>query len=132
MWATLGPWRLQHDADFLNNGNLLVFDNVGHLGVGGGSRVIEFDPESLGIVWEYAGDKRRPLYSEQRSGQQRLPSGNTLIVESDFGRMLEVTPDKRVVWEFLNPQRLDDKIAAILGATRVDPSSLTFLGEGAE
>jgi hypothetical protein len=32
-----------------------------------------------------------------------LANGNTLITEGNFGRMFQVTPDKQVVWEYLNP-----------------------------
>jgi hypothetical protein len=35
----------------------------------------------------------------------RLPNGNTLVSESDSGRAFELTPEKEIVWEYLNPQR---------------------------
>jgi hypothetical protein len=38
----------------------------------------------------------------------RLPNGNTLIVESDAGRAFEVTAEGEIVWEFLNPDRMPD------------------------
>jgi len=44
-------------------------------------------------------------YSAIKSSQQRLPNGNTLITESNNGRILEVTQDKVVVWEFYIPER---------------------------
>jgi hypothetical protein len=34
------------------------------------------------------------------SGMQRLPNGNTLICEADPGRVFEVTPAGKVVWEY--------------------------------
>lgn len=102
VWATLGPWRFQHDADLLENGNILLFDNEGHLGPGGRSRVLEFDPVSTEILWSYAGSSAAPFLSEIRSAQQRLPNGNTLITESDAGRIFEVTSDGEIVWEFIN------------------------------
>jgi hypothetical protein len=37
------------------------------------------------------------------SGSQRLPNGNTLVVYGTHGRILEVTPAGRVVWEYENP-----------------------------
>ena len=34
---------------------------------------------------------------------QRLPNGNTLICEGDFGRLFEVTAGGELVWEYVNP-----------------------------
>jgi len=37
------------------------------------------------------------------SNAQRLPNGNTLSCEGNFGRLFEVTPEGAVVWEYVNP-----------------------------
>jgi hypothetical protein len=34
---------------------------------------------------------------------QRLPNGNTLVNEGNFGRFFEVSPEGEVVWEYVNP-----------------------------
>ncbi|MGH6943056.1 MAG: arylsulfotransferase family protein [Geminicoccaceae bacterium] len=125
VWGLRGSWLGQHDAEILPNGHLLLFDNNGHyvqkekgvvpaalvsrdgkpLEGAGTSRVIEIDPSNEEIVWRYAGDLKHPFESKVRSAEQRLPNGNTLITESDGGRLLEVTPDGDIVWEFINPER---------------------------
>lgn len=43
------------------------------------------------------------LFSEYCSSADRLPNGNTLITETVRGRVIEVTPEREIVWEFLNP-----------------------------
>jgi outer membrane protein assembly factor BamB len=105
VWATQGSWHRQHDADMLPNGHVLLFDNWGWYLEGGVSRVIEVNPQTQEIVWSYTGTEKHPLHSPIRSGQQRLPNGNTLIIESDGGRLLEVTQDGEIVWEYVNPVR---------------------------
>ncbi len=51
------------------------------------------------------------------SGAQPLPNGNTLIVYGTVGRMLEVTPDGSVVWEYENPwYRINDDTPRRSGA----------------
>ena len=102
-WATRGPWLGQHDPDLLDNGNILLFDNLGHFGEGGKSQVIEIAPRTLGVVWRYTGTRQRPLESVIRARQQRLANGNTLITESHRGRLLEVTQDGEIVWDYVNP-----------------------------
>ncbi|WP_299391746.1 arylsulfotransferase family protein [Pelagibius sp.] len=105
VWALRGAWLGQHDPDVLPNGNILLFDNIGHFGQGGESRVIEIDPLTGEEVWVYAGSAEQPFESRVRAAQQRLPNGNTLITESTGGRLFEVTEDGRIVWEFINPIR---------------------------
>lgn len=88
----------QHQPTMLPNGNILVFDNGTYRGY---SVVREIEPPSARTVWEYqAGDA---FFSPYRSGVQRLPGGNTLVCESDAGRIFEVTPAGRVVWDYYSP-----------------------------
>jgi hypothetical protein len=105
VWARRGQWHLQHNAEFLPDGHLMLFDNRGDLDNAGGSRVIEVDPTTGAIVWEFPGSTGETLYSSIKSSQQRLANGNTLIVETNNGRLLEVTPAGEVVWEFFVPER---------------------------
>lgn len=125
-WATRGPWIGQHDPDILPNGNILLFDNFGNnRRPEGVSRVIEFNPMNMEIVWEYAGTAKDPLDSNIRSDQQRLANGNTLITESNGGRIVEVTPEGEIVWEFVNPVRGgDNKIPIVAWSERLDPARL--------
>jgi len=104
-------------------GHILMFDNGGYAGYGAPnpsapyglnnakrdhSRVLEIDPITLKVVWEYnaqkAGNRDRcRFYSDYVSSAQRLPNGNTLITEGSFGRLFEVTPDYKTVWEYVSP-----------------------------
>ncbi|EPC00832.1 hypothetical protein L861_13660 [Litchfieldella anticariensis FP35 = DSM 16096] len=125
-WATRGPWDAQHDPDILPNGNILLFDNRGNQNEAEGeSRILELDPQTMEIVWQYRGTAEQPFASQIRGDQQRLANGNTLITESDGGRLLEVTPEGEIVWEFLNPDRggPDDKMIPVMTwAQRLDRS----------
>ncbi len=107
-------------------GNVMVFDNGGYSGYGPPndmapdgimnmrryhSRVLEFNPITKDIVWEYSPASLK--ISEQHFGYkefspfvssaQRLPNGNTLITEGADGRAFEVTRDLEVVWEYISP-----------------------------
>lgn len=110
VWATRGPWLGQHDPDVLPNGDILLFDNQGQLADpdAGQSRVLQIDPATNGITWEYKGTAEHRFDSNIRADQQRLPNGNTLITESSGGRLFEVTPEGEIVWEYHNPIRRDD------------------------
>jgi len=107
VWALSGQWRLPHGARLLGNGHLLLFDNLGSMRAS--SRVLELDPLTQEVLWRFGGVSGEDLFSESSSFVQRLSNGDTLIGESNFGRAVEVTPDHRVVWEFVNPNRAGPK-----------------------
>jgi hypothetical protein len=90
----------------LANGNILLFDNGEHRKW---SRVLEMDPRTGGIVWEYHGDPKESFYSQCCSSVQKLPNGNVVITEMSKGHVFEVTPDKRVVWDYWNPYTDSEK-----------------------
>ncbi len=107
----LGP----HDAQVLPDGHILVFDN----GMGRRwSRVIELDPLTNQIVWEYRAPEPKEFYTLSKGSCQRLANGNTLISESDKGRAFEVTAEGEIVWEFVNPHRGERKDRLSIGRIR--------------
>lgn len=124
VWLETGMWLHQHHPSMLDNGNILLFDNQGRHGL---SQVIEFNPMTQLIEWMYppADDpEAHPLYSETISTAQRLPNGNTLIVESNNGRAIEVTHNHNIVWEYLNPNRTgenEDLVANMPQVVRLPP-----------
>jgi hypothetical protein len=58
-------------------------------------RVVEYrkDGERWVRTWKYSGDLSWPRDAD------RLPNGNTLVVDTRGDRILEVTPQKEIVWE---------------------------------
>jgi len=109
----------QHDAHIIpkglpGSGNLLVFDNESPSGYPPtrlfsilGSRVLEIDPITKQIVWQYTAlDSGAPswdFFSSFISSARRLPNGNTLICEGMNGRIFQVTSKGEIVWEYINP-----------------------------
>jgi hypothetical protein len=117
VWAARGPWRGQHDPHFLDNGRLLIFDNRGSIWE---SRVLEYDPRSQACPWSYASEGSPSFISAIQGRSQRLPNGNTLIVNSRDGVLLEVTHEKELVWSC-------DCHAHVPWARRYGPDQLSFL-----
>ena len=109
----------QHDAQVIPKGlpgagNLLVFDNQGAAGyppaattLTGGSRVLEINPVTQQVVWQYSaadsGAAGWTFRSTHVSSARRLPNGNTFIDEGQIGRFFQVTPKGEIVWEYVNP-----------------------------
>ena len=135
----IGP----HNAHMIPNGlpgagNILVFDNGGAAGYGNVpgqpnkfrnySRVIEFNPVTLDIIWEYSNIKsmfadevfiyywkivtkgeNHHFFSPYVSSAQRLINGNTLITEGFASRVFEVNQNNDLLWEY-GPDTYLDRI----------------------
>ena len=113
-----------HDATVLKNGHILLFDN----GLGRGwSRVIELDPLTRQIVWEYRAPQPADFYTVVHGSNQRLPNGNTLIANSGHGEVFEVTPEGEIVWRFFNPDRKESGRRASVG--RVTRHELAYVDQ---
>lgn len=62
-----------------------------------GKLVMGAEPE---IAWSYNSDGRDDIYSPFMSGAQRLPNGNTVMVQAFDKRIVEVTPGGEIVLDF--------------------------------
>jgi hypothetical protein len=131
-WLARGDWFGQHDPDFLSNGNILLFNNIDMQTDSAGtqtSSIIEINPKTRAVVWSYKGTEAEPFFTSARGSQQRLPNGNTLITESQGGRIIEVTMDGDIVWEFYNPDRHGEpqpRLPSIFWATRHPAETINF------
>ncbi len=112
----LGQFAGQHNPHIIplglpGAGNMLVFDDGGASGYGGPedsdrysrnwSRVLEFNPITMDIVWQYGSESGADnMFSNILSNAQRLPNGNTVITLGVPGKVIEVTPDKQIAWQF--------------------------------
>jgi len=114
----------QHDARWIEpnypgDGNILVFSN-GRTRLGEKySSVDEIEPpvDSNGFyylepgssfgpevqIWIYTAENPSDLFASHLSGAQRLYNGNTLICNGPAGTFFEVTPEKEIIWQFVNP-----------------------------
>ncbi len=145
----LGQFVGQHHPHMIPKGlpgagNILVFDNGGRSGYGEPtvppeepeakpkgppprytrdySRVIEFNPVTFEIVWQYGAESGDEFFfSHNISSAQRLPNGNTLITDGANGRIFEVTPDKEIVWEFFSPMGPAGRHTPVYRAYRIPP-----------
>jgi len=118
-------WQ-QHDTEWIKSdcpgaGNITCFDNGLNRSLTNASSVEEFKPAvnangdytaptapgspylPADYTWSYWGDTTFPMYSEDISGAQRLPNGNTIICSGGTGDLREVTYLGEVVWKYICP-----------------------------
>jgi len=116
-----------HSAARLPNGNKVI--TCGDLP--GGARVFEVDKTGK-TVWQVQGDELPGISLKFIAGLHRLPNGNTVIANwlghGQFGKaphIIEITPDKRVVWTSANHQ----KMRTVSSVQMLDVAGDATLGE---
>ena len=60
-----------------------------------------FGPASFNFA--YVGTPVSSFFSPRLSNAVVLPNENILITEGQIGKFFEITPDKEIVWEYINP-----------------------------
>ena len=106
-WWRVGLVRRQHDPDWQPDGSITIFDNNMHREP---SRIVKVDPKDLSHKVIFDGTDEN-LYTRNSGNHQMLPNGNILMTVSQQGRVVEVTPDGEVAFEFLNTYDADEDTA---------------------
>jgi hypothetical protein len=98
-----------HSAIRLPNGNTLVA--CGDVPPEG-ANIFEADAKGK-IVWKIAKDELPGIHLAFATGLQRLPNGHTVLTNwlghGQFGKgphLIEVTPDKKIIWTFADHQTM--------------------------
>lgn len=60
-----------------------------------------FLPEEFS--WSFPNTLDSEFFSQNVSGAQRLPNGNTLICEGATGHVFEINVNQEIVWDYINP-----------------------------
>lgn len=88
----------------------------------GWSRVVEIGPngEVTPLAEEIRGER---FFTRSRGSVERLPNQNLLISVSAEGRVVEVDPEGRVVWEWWSPVDRDEGRRSTLVRARLARSA---------
>ena len=108
-----------HAPDWTVEGNITILNNGDGRPSSNYTSGVEIDPRTGKKVWEWearnVGAIASNFYSFNQSGVQKLPNGNYLLTATQSGHVIEVTPQKEIVWEFINPMGKDNKVYATTG-----------------
>lgn len=103
------PMKVDHPDPHTDTRLVRKLANGNYLACHEGDGVVrEYDGESGAVVWQY----EVPMFGKESAGGHgpeafgnkvfaavRLPSGNTLLTTGNGHSVLEVTPDKEIVWQ---------------------------------
>jgi hypothetical protein len=121
-----GMLQYPHHSTMQPNGNIVLFDNGAFRGY---STIVEYNPAAKRVEWSYNPRNSSIFFSHDRGGAQRLPNNNTLITDSGHGRVFEINPSGRIVWEYINPPRGNEQTgnvsrSSIFRMTRIESGSI--------
>ena len=106
VWTYTNGLDRQHEAVMVSKGLsdaglILVFNNgLEDRYAYRTSTVQAIDPVAAEVVWEYRSEN---FFSSVGGTAQPLPKNTTLITSSQGGRVFEIMPDGRFVWEWAPP-----------------------------
>jgi hypothetical protein len=122
IWLKTGPWLNQHDPDFLGESKISLFGNdvirdKGRLVfVNGQNNIYLFDFKDRSVSTPYSDVLRKLDVRTPTQGRQKVfKNGDLFVEESDYGRILRVSPTKEV-WEFV--VRVDNQTAGMISWSR--------------
>lgn len=123
-WSASGPFLSQHDPHFIGDGWIGIFDNrfdsTDDGRILGGSRIVALKPQTdeVRLVYQRSGSKG--FYTQTGGMWQQLDNGNLLITEAMAGRIFEVDPEGRLVWEWFQEHYDDEYVLEVMEGTRYD------------
>lgn len=118
-WIAYGPWRDQHDADFQPDGTISVFSNNTDRFR---SQLISVNPMT-GVARDLFAGTGLSFDSFIMGKHEHLPNGNWMITPTIQGRVIEATPEGRIVREYNNILN-EDYNALVLYAEHLEPGYL--------
>ncbi|CAN5659993.1 hypothetical protein BH10PSE14_BH10PSE14_28110 [soil metagenome] len=113
IWTRNHPWRMQHDVNIIDDHRISVFDNnVASSYLPRGTTIGKVAGHSRLLVYDFVTDTVTSPFDEGfaradirafREGRGRLLSNGDLFVEeSPFGRLVRLSPDNRVRWQYID------------------------------
>jgi len=112
----------QHDPDFMDGDHITILDNhnITTRELGGSSKVVKVNAVTRQQEIVFEGTPAIPFFTPVMGKHQWLSNGNLLISESVPGRVIEVTPQHGLAWEYLNLSG-DGYTGIVSGVERLKP-----------
>lgn len=114
-WICPGVFTKQHDPDFEADGSITVYDNRARLGTSKIRRIYPLNNKTETI---FPANENQKFYSMVGGKHQLLENGNRLITETCTGRILEVSENGEIVWEWYQKPYNQESVVEVFEGTR--------------
>ena len=109
IWHKTGPWSGQHDVDILDDHRISIFNNNGR------EKWVAFRTAEVNIYDFATGEVTSPwraalerldVWAPIESLAEVLPNDELFVEEQPHGRLIRLTLDGDVVWEYVNRAKM--------------------------
>lgn len=100
VWALKGNWVKQTDVDFLERGQISLFDSFGEIGPGGMGAVKTIELDNYLTRTRLGEELAFDMTTPRGGAQQILPNNNVMVTDVLQGVIREFTPEGKEVWRF--------------------------------
>jgi hypothetical protein len=113
IWIKQGPWVNQHDVDILDDHRIVIFNNNRFNyqfkdDVNGVNSVMIYDFATDTVTSPYqAGMERHEVRTISEGRSELYPNGDVFVEESNYGRLLLLSPEGDIVWQYVNRANTD-------------------------
>ncbi|MFY0675120.1 MAG: aryl-sulfate sulfotransferase [Bacteroidia bacterium] len=103
-WMCTGMFHHQHDPDFIDSNNIILFDNkyVNYKDQKIYSRILKVNAITKKSDVLFGGIEHQAFFTETLGKQEITKNGNILLTSSHEGRVLKVAPNGEVLWILTN------------------------------
>ena len=105
IWYKKGPWSRQHDVDIIDKTRISVFDNnkSNKLGITEFNDYIIYNFQTNKVELPFSETfKKYKIATPTQGLSETINDKEILIEESDFGRLMIVDKNSKVLWQFHN------------------------------
>jgi hypothetical protein len=109
IWRKDGPWSRQHDVDVLDDHRISIFNNnareLGAVSRTAEVNIYDFATGEVTSPWR-AALERLEVRAPTESLAEVLPNNELFVEEQNHGRLIRLTLDGSVVWEYVNRDKM--------------------------
>jgi hypothetical protein len=132
IWRKDGPWSKQHDVDILDDHRISIFNNHGTTPFAASRaaevNIYDFASGEVTSPWR-AALERLDVRAPTESLAEILPNDELFVEEQNYGRLIRLTRDGDVVWEYVNRAKMGGRVFRLGWSRLLDTATGSRLAE---
>lgn len=127
-WMSTGRFHRQHDPDFIDSKNIILFDNkyLNYSTETIYSRIVKINANENSIHNLYGGEEKQGFFTSTLGKQELTKNGNILFTSSHEGKIFKVSPKGEILWVLTNYTEDKSLKTVVIEASVIERDYLKF------